>query len=127
MAEVAIITGITRPTAHRLVQTLVAEGFLSQNSGDGRLSPGFSVLQLAGRLLDSNRLRLEALPHLESSHRAAASAPTSASFTAASFSSSPVWKSRRSRRSTAVSARQRRPIASRSGRRSSPSCRAARA
>ena len=65
VAEVAIITGITRPTAHRLVQTLVAEGFLSQNPADGRLSPGFSVLQLAGRLLDSNRLRLEALPHLE--------------------------------------------------------------
>ena len=64
VAEVAIITGITRPTAHRLVQTLVAEGFLSQNA-DGRLSPGFSVLQLAGRLLDSNQLRLEALPHLE--------------------------------------------------------------
>jgi DNA-binding IclR family transcriptional regulator len=64
VAEVAIITGITRPTAHRLVQTLVAEGFLAQNSDDSRLSPGFSVLQLAGRLLDSNQLRLEALPHL---------------------------------------------------------------
>jgi DNA-binding IclR family transcriptional regulator len=65
VAEVAIITGITRPTAHRLVQTLVAEGFLAQNAVDSRLSPGFSVLQLAGRLLDSNQLRLEALPHLE--------------------------------------------------------------
>jgi DNA-binding IclR family transcriptional regulator len=65
VAEVAIMTGITRPTAHRLVQTLVAEGFLSQDPRDGRISPGYSVLQLAGRLLDSNRLRLEALPHLE--------------------------------------------------------------
>jgi len=65
VAEVAIITGITRPTVHRLVQTLVAEGFLSQNPDDSRLSPGFSVLQLAGRLLDTNQLRLESLPHLE--------------------------------------------------------------
>jgi len=66
VAEVAIMTGVTRPTAHRLVQTLIAEGFLSQEARDGRISPGYSVLQLAGRLLDSNRLRLEALPHLES-------------------------------------------------------------
>ena len=66
VAEVAIMTGMTRPTAHRLAQTLVAEGFLSQDARDGRISPGYSVLQLAGRLLDSNRLRLEALPHLES-------------------------------------------------------------
>lgn len=65
VAEVAIMTGVTRPTAHRLVQTLVAEGFLSQDVRDGRISPGYSVLRLAGRLLDSDRLRLEALPHLE--------------------------------------------------------------
>ena len=66
VAEVALMTGITRPTAHRLVQTLIAEGYLSQNMRDGRISPGYSVLQLAGRLLDSDRLRLEAMPHLES-------------------------------------------------------------
>jgi DNA-binding IclR family transcriptional regulator len=65
VAEVALMTGVTRPTAHRLVQTLVSEGYLSQDPRDGRISPGFSVLQLAGRLLDTNRLRLEALPHLE--------------------------------------------------------------
>jgi DNA-binding IclR family transcriptional regulator len=65
VAEVAIMTGITRPTAHRLVQTLVGEGYLSQDTRSGRISPGFSVLQLAGRLLDTNRLRLEAMPHLE--------------------------------------------------------------
>jgi len=66
VAEVAIMTGVTRPTAHRLVQTLVGEGYLAQDARDGRISAGYSVLQLAGRLLDASRLRLEAMPHLES-------------------------------------------------------------
>ena len=65
VAEVAIMSGVTRPTAHRLIQTLVAEGYLSQDARSGRIAPGYSALQLAGRLLDANRLRSEALPHLE--------------------------------------------------------------
>lgn len=65
VAEVAIMAGVTRPTAHRLIQTMVAEGYLTQDARDGRISPGYSVLQLAGSLLDTNRLRLEALTHLE--------------------------------------------------------------
>jgi IclR family KDG regulon transcriptional repressor len=65
VAEVAIRSGITRPTAHRLVQTLIAGGYLTQNPRDGRISPGYSVLQLAGGLLDTNRMRIESLPHLE--------------------------------------------------------------
>jgi IclR family acetate operon transcriptional repressor len=65
VAEVAVRAGVTRPTAHRLVQTLVAEGYLSQDPRDGRIAPGYSVLKLAGSLLDTNRVRLEALPHLE--------------------------------------------------------------
>jgi DNA-binding IclR family transcriptional regulator len=65
VAEVAIRAGVTRPTAHRLVQTLIADGYLTQNPRDGRISPGYSVLQLAGSLLDTNQLRVESLPHLE--------------------------------------------------------------
>jgi IclR family KDG regulon transcriptional repressor len=63
VAEVAIQTGLARATTHRLVQTLMTEGYLEQV--DGRLSCGFSVLPLAASLLDHNRLRLEALPHLQ--------------------------------------------------------------
>ncbi len=65
VAEVAIRAGVTRPTAHRLIQTLIAEGYLAQDPGDSRITPGYSVLQLAASLLDTNLLRLESLPHLE--------------------------------------------------------------
>ena len=66
VAKVAIESGISRPTAYRLVRTLVDEGFLKQDPQSGRLGVGLSVLTLAASLLDSNRLRLEALPHLQS-------------------------------------------------------------
>jgi IclR family KDG regulon transcriptional repressor len=70
VAEVALLAGVTRPTAHRLAQTLVAEGYLTQDPRDGRMAPGYSVLRLAGNLLDTDRVRLESLPHLESLARA---------------------------------------------------------
>ena len=66
VAEVAINSGIARPTAYRFVQTLVAAGYLTQDPADGRLSMGFAVLPLASSLLDRNRMRKEALPHLQS-------------------------------------------------------------
>lgn len=64
IAEVALRAGIARPTAYRFVQTLVAEGSLAQDATDGRLSIGYAVLPLAASLLDRNRMRIEALPHL---------------------------------------------------------------
>ena len=64
VAEVALHAGIARPTAYRFVHTLVAEGSLAQDATDGRLSIGFAVLPLAASLLDRNRMRIEALPHL---------------------------------------------------------------
>lgn len=64
MAELALRAGIARPTAYRLVQTLAGEGHIVQDPVDGRLSIGFAVLPLAASLLDRNRMRLEALPHL---------------------------------------------------------------
>lgn len=63
VAEVALASGIARPTAHRLIQTLVTEGHLIEE-GEGRFSIGFAVLPLAASLLDRNPLRVEALPHL---------------------------------------------------------------
>jgi DNA-binding IclR family transcriptional regulator len=65
ISEAAIASGISRPTAYRIVQTLVANGYLAQDVQSGRLSPGFSLLTLAAGVLDRNRLRIEALPHLQ--------------------------------------------------------------
>lgn len=70
VAEVAVRAGVTRPTAHRLIQTLVGAGYLAPDPRDGRVGPGFSVLRLAGDLLDSSPLRLESLPYLEALARA---------------------------------------------------------
>ena len=66
VANVAINAGIARPTAYRFVQTLVAAGYLTQDPADARLSVGFAVLPLASSLLDRNRMRVAALPHLQS-------------------------------------------------------------
>jgi IclR family KDG regulon transcriptional repressor len=66
IVDVAIASGISRPTAYRIVQTLAAKGYLAQDAQSGRLSPGFSLLMLSAGLLDRNRLRIEALPHLQS-------------------------------------------------------------
>jgi DNA-binding IclR family transcriptional regulator len=66
IGELAVMTGMSRPTTHRLVQTLVGAGFLQQNRRDGRLSIGLAVLPLAASLLDTHRLRTEALPHMHS-------------------------------------------------------------
>jgi len=65
IAEVAVRANVTRPTAYRLIQTLVAAGYLAQEAGDTRIAPGYSVLRLAANLLDTNLIRLESLPHLE--------------------------------------------------------------
>lgn len=64
ITEVAVAVGISRPTAYRIVNTLIADGFVSQDQF-GRLSIGMSILALTSSLLDSNRLRIEAMPHLQ--------------------------------------------------------------
>ena len=65
IGELATVAGLSRPTTHRLVKSLVAEGFLHQAPRDGRLSVGLAVLPLAARFLDTNRLRAEAMPHVQ--------------------------------------------------------------
>jgi len=65
VSEVALRSGVSRPTTHRLIHTLIAHGYLAQDGATGRIAPGYSILRLAGSLLDNNRLRLASLPHLE--------------------------------------------------------------
>ena len=65
VSELARATGISRPTAHRLIQTLVSAGYVAEDPDTGRLSIGYSVLALSATALDRNRLRTESLPQLQ--------------------------------------------------------------
>jgi DNA-binding IclR family transcriptional regulator len=64
IAEASAAAKISRPTGYRIVEALIAEGHLSQDSF-GRLHVGFASLPLAAKVLDTNRLRMEALPALQ--------------------------------------------------------------
>jgi IclR family KDG regulon transcriptional repressor len=61
IAEAAIKAGVSRPTADRVVQTLIANGCLAEDPQSGRLSIGLLVLILSSSLLHINRLRRRTL------------------------------------------------------------------
>lgn len=65
VSEIALLAQIPRPTAHRLLQTLIAADYLQQDSVHGRISVGLAPISIAARALDGHRLRIEALPHLQ--------------------------------------------------------------
>src|ERR1035437_6949910 len=64
IAEASAAAKISRPTGYRVVDALMAEGHLSQDSF-GRLHIGFATLPLAAKVLDTTRLRAEAMPFLQ--------------------------------------------------------------
>lgn len=64
IAELAGLSGVSRPTTHRLVHTLARDGYVEINAESGRVGIGLTVLPFASHALDRNRLRLESLPHL---------------------------------------------------------------
>lgn len=64
IAEASAAANLSRPTGYRIVEALIAESHLSQDAS-GRLHVGFSSLPLAAKVLDTNRLRMEALPALQ--------------------------------------------------------------
>lgn len=64
VAEIAAKVGLNRSTTHRLVQTLKAMHYLQPTPGGRGFEVGLKLLPLAARQLDTNRVRLAALPHL---------------------------------------------------------------
>lgn len=62
--EIAARTGLPRATVYRLIDTLRVEGYLFEPQS-GRFTVGFELLPIAASLLDSNPLRLDAMPHLQ--------------------------------------------------------------
>jgi IclR family KDG regulon transcriptional repressor len=68
LTEIANDTGLTLPTAHRMVKALQSEGFLAHDSASGRYGVGPTVMDLARVVLqraDEDELVLVALPHME--------------------------------------------------------------
>jgi DNA-binding IclR family transcriptional regulator len=68
LSEVAERTGLTTPTAHRMIRALQREGFLVQDAVSGRYALGPTVMDLARVLLqraDQDELVVVAMPHLE--------------------------------------------------------------
>lgn len=64
VAEIAGKVGLNRTTTHRLVQTLRQLNYLQPAPGGRGFEVGMKLLPLAARQLDSNRVRLAALPQL---------------------------------------------------------------
>jgi DNA-binding IclR family transcriptional regulator len=66
VSEIAAQTGLVPSTAHRLLGTLVARGYASQNPTTGRYLLGYKLLELTSGVQDRlGRLRTAARPHLE--------------------------------------------------------------
>lgn len=64
VSEIGRALGVTPGTAHRLVSTLVAEGFAEQNADNRKYRPGPKVLSLADRVRSRIDVREIAHEHL---------------------------------------------------------------
>jgi DNA-binding IclR family transcriptional regulator len=64
LAEVVQVTGLTRPTAHRIVHVLIEEGIVEKNTRSGRYAIGRQVPELALARQSRSSLLVAAEPHL---------------------------------------------------------------
>jgi DNA-binding IclR family transcriptional regulator len=68
LTEIAQRTGLTLPTAHRMIKALQGEGFVVHDKISGKYALGPTILDLARVLLqrsDQDELVVTAIPHLE--------------------------------------------------------------
>ena len=64
LSEVTRSTGLTRPTAHRIIHALIDEGIVEQNEGTGRYAIGQQVPELALARQSRSKLLVAAEPYL---------------------------------------------------------------
>jgi DNA-binding IclR family transcriptional regulator len=65
VSDVSINLNINRTTVHRIFKTLELRGYLIKTITDNRYKIGSKFLPLAAKFLDSNKLRIESLPHIK--------------------------------------------------------------
>ena len=65
VSEIADRLGLTRPTVHGLLQTLLAHGFVEQDRDSDKYQLGAGLLQLGNSYLDLNELRARSLVQAE--------------------------------------------------------------
>lgn len=63
LAEIAARSGMPKPTAHRILRTLIALGYARQ-VGDGIYAPGLRILTVAGQLEETLDLATHARPSM---------------------------------------------------------------
>src|SRR5690348_14669433 len=61
LAQISAALSLAKPTAHGLLQTLCAVGFVEQEGVQGRYHLGRDLLQLGSATLDVNELRSRAI------------------------------------------------------------------
>jgi DNA-binding IclR family transcriptional regulator len=65
LGELSERVGARKPTAHRLLATLTARGYASQDTRDGRYSAGIRLFELGSLWAQNLDLRFVAAPHLD--------------------------------------------------------------
>src|SRR5919197_2905935 len=65
VSQLADQLGLSRPTVHALLQTLVAHGFVEQDRDSDKYQLGPGLLHLGSSYLDLNELRARSLVHAE--------------------------------------------------------------
>lgn len=65
LAELHAATGLTKPTAHRLLSALESEGFVERSTPPGSFRLGPALVALGTQALESSDLRAEVRPTLE--------------------------------------------------------------
>jgi DNA-binding IclR family transcriptional regulator len=64
-SQIAAGSAINRATAYRLLRTWESRGYLAREKDTNRYEIGLKFLPIAAKLLNSTKLRVESLPHLQ--------------------------------------------------------------
>jgi len=64
LTEITQLAQLSKSSAHRLLQTLIHNGYVSQESSSGRYRPSLKLLQLGSQLAEQASLASLAHPHL---------------------------------------------------------------